>query len=197
MDPGVKPVKKLRFAIAAAVFAVVASPAMAQLTTSATMDFVKAVTQRNGNKATELLDNNPPSIVNGRDEAGNTALIIVINRQDVDWTGFLIDRGADVNLAGKNGDTPLIACARASFIEPLGWLLQHGAKIDATNRSGETALIVATQMRNTKMVRALLLAGANPDKADSAAGLSARDYAARDTRSRQMLQIIESYKPKR
>lgn len=189
--------KKLRFAIAAAVFAVVASPAMAQLTTSATMDFVKAVTQRNGNKATELLDNNPPSIVNGRDGAGNTALIIVINRQDVDWTGFLIDRGADVNLAGKNGDTPLIACARANFIEPLGWLLQHGAKIDATNRAGETALIVATQMRNSKMVRALLLAGANPDKADSAAGLSARDYAARDTRSRQMLQIIESYKPKR
>src|SRR5690349_1016240 len=102
------------------------------------MDFVKAVTQRNGNKATELLDNNPPSIVNGRDGSGNTALIIVINRQDVDWTGFLIDRGADVNLAGQNGDTPLIACARASFIEPLGWLIQHGAKIDATNRAGET-----------------------------------------------------------
>ena len=188
--------KKLRFAIAAVVFAVGASPAMAQLTTSATIDFVKAVQQRNGPKATELLDNNPPAIVNGRDDAGNTALIIVILRQDVDWTGFLIDRGADVNMAGRNGDTPLIACARANFVEPLGWLLQHGAKVDATNRAGETALIIATQMRNTKMVRALLLAGANPDKTDAAAGLSARDYAARDTRSKQMLQIIESYKAK-
>ena len=76
-------------------------------------------------------------------------------------------------------------------------LIQHGAKIDAANRAGETALIVATQMRNTTMVRALLLAGADPDKTDSAAGLSARDYAARDNRSRQLLQIIESYKAKR
>jgi hypothetical protein len=46
------------------------------------------------------------------------------------------------------------------------------------------------------MVRTLLAAGANPDKTDSAAGLSARDYAARDGRSREILQAIEARKPK-
>jgi uncharacterized protein len=41
------------------------------------------------------------------------------------------------------------------------------------------------------MVRLLLKAGANPDKRDSVAGLSARDYAAQDGRSSAILGIIE------
>ena len=45
-------------------------------------------------------------------------------------------------------------------------------------------------------VKSGLHAGANPDLTDSAAGFSARDYARRDTRSRQILQLIESKKPK-
>jgi ankyrin repeat protein len=61
---------------------------------------------------------------------------------------------------------------------------------------GETPLIVAVQQRQVPIIRVLLGAGANPDKADSAAGLSARDYAARDTRSRQILQMIEASRPK-
>ena len=188
--------KRLGFAIAVAALAGAVSPALAQSGVSASYEFVKAVEQSNGAKATQLLESNPPGIVNGRDNAGNTPLIVAIARQDVDWTGFLIDKGADVNLAGKNGDTPLIAAARASFPQPLGWLLQAGAKVDATNRMGETPLIVAVQQRDLKMVRALLLAGADPDKTDSAAGLSARDYATRDTRSRQILSAIEARKPK-
>ena len=46
------------------------------------------------------------------------------------------------------------------------------------------------------MVRLLLSAGANPDKTDNAAGLSARDYAARDSRSREIQQAIQAKKPK-
>jgi ankyrin repeat protein len=61
---------------------------------------------------------------------------------------------------------------------------------------GETALIIAVQQRQLPMVQMLLAAGANPDKTDNAAGLSARDYAARDSRSRNILQAIESKKPK-
>jgi ankyrin repeat protein len=61
---------------------------------------------------------------------------------------------------------------------------------------GETPLIVAVQQRQASMVRVLLAAGANPDRPDSAAGLSARDYAARDGRSREIIQMIEAKKPK-
>jgi hypothetical protein len=38
----------------------------------------------------------------------------------------------------------------------------------------------------------LLAKGADPDRKDAAAGYSARDYAKRDTRSRDILGAIES-----
>jgi ankyrin repeat protein len=190
-------VKKIHFAIsaAAALFTGLAEPAVAQMGASAGYEFVKAVRDRNGGKANELIQSNPPGILNTRDGSGDTALIIAIARDDATWTGFLINKGADVNLAGKGGETPLITAARTGFEEAVDWLLEAKAKIDAANRMGETALIVAVQQRNAPLVRRLLAAGANPDKADSAAGLSARDYARRDTRSRQILQLIEAKKP--
>jgi ankyrin repeat protein len=57
-------------------------------------------------------------------------------------------------------------------------------------------LIVAVQLRQIPIVRFLLNHGADPDKVDAAQGFSARDYATRDNRSRQILQLIEAKKPK-
>ena len=191
---GVKSVNKLAFAVAALTFAAFGAPAAAQLT-SARVDFVKAIHSRDGNKVMQLLNENPPGLVDARDGDGNTPLIITIARRD-DWAGFLLNRGADPNLAGKGGETPLIAAARVGFFDAVSWLLNAGAKVDAENRMGETALIIAVQQRQAQIVRKLLTAGADPDKTDSAAGLSARDYAVRDSRSRQILQLIEATKPK-
>jgi ankyrin repeat protein len=98
-------------------------------------------------------------------------------------------------MPGENGDTPLIAAARAGFADAVDWLVQLKARIDETNRSGETALIIAVQRRQVAIVRALLNAGANPDKTDSVAGYSARDYAKRDNRTPEMLKLIEAKKP--
>ena len=170
-----------------------ASPASAQVT-SAKIEFVKAIEARNGPKVVELLKENPPGLVDARDDDGNTPLIITIARQD-DWTSFLLNEGADPNLAGRNGDTPLIVAARIGYMDAIGWLLEEKAKVDLPNRMGETPLIVAVQQRQIGAIKALLQAGADPDKKDTAAGFSARDYAARDSRSRQILQLIEAKKP--
>ena len=98
------------------------------------------------------------------------------------WTGFLLNKGADPNLAGKGGDTLLIAArALSASNEAIEWLIGVGARVDGANRRGETPLIVAVQLRDVPAVRLLLSAGANPDKSDSVAGYSARDYALRDT----------------
>jgi ankyrin repeat protein len=86
----------------------------------------------------------------------------------------------------------MIAAARVGFGEALPWLVGLGAKVDATNRAGETALIVAVQQRNAPIVEFLLKAGANPDKTDNAQGYSARQYAQRDPRARDILQLITS-----
>ena len=61
---------------------------------------------------------------------------------------------------------------------------------------GETPLIIAVQQRNLPIVRVLLGEGADPDRTDHAAGYSARDYATRDPRARDILKMIEDKKPK-
>ena len=171
------------------------APAASQQLTSKSYDFIQAVQKSNGDKATQLLNDNP-RIVNSRDGQGDTALIIAISREDPDWTGFLLRKDADVNLGGHGGDTPLIAAARVGFEDAIEWLIGLGAKVDSANRMGETPLIIAVQQRQTQIVRILLEHGANPDKPDTAAGYTARDYAARDNRGRQILQMIEAKKPK-
>ena len=187
--------KKLRFVIAAGLLSALSVPAMAQMNPPSA-EFVKAVKDKNGNKVTDLLQSNPPGILNSRDGDGNTALIIAIQRQDSDWTQFLIGKGADIDLPGKGGDTPLIASARAGFEEAIEWLVGEGAKVDEANRAGETPLIVAVQQRDLRMVRILLSAGADPDKTDNAQGFSARQYAERDPRARQILETINARRPK-
>jgi uncharacterized protein len=185
---------------AAAALAALPSPAAAQMGMGPGyqgLAFVDAVKNRDGSKAQEVLAANSTSaIVNARDGDGNTALIIAVARRDSEWTGFLLNKGADPDLAGKAGDTPLIIAARLGFDQAVEWLLGMGAKVDGTNRMGETALITAVEQRQTPIVRLLLEAGADPDKADHAAGYSARDYAQRDTRSRDILQLINAKKPK-
>jgi ankyrin repeat protein len=191
---GHKVVKQLGFALFMAA-ALVPAPAVAQALTTATYDFIDAVKKSDGNKAIDLLNQHPSGLVDARDADGNTALIIAISRSDENWTGFLLNKGADPNLKGKGGDTPLIAAARVDFLEAAQWLLGMGAKVDEDNRMGETPLIVAVQRRDAPLVKLLLDHGANPDKSDSAAGYSARDYAARDSRAREILKLIEDKKP--
>ena len=187
--------KHLGFAILVA-GSIIASPAAGQNLTTASYDFIQAVKKSDGDKALGVLASNPPGIVNTKDDQGNTGLLIAISRTDEQWTAFLLNKGADPNLAGKGGDTPMIAAARVSFAAAMEWLAGLGAKIDQSNRKGETPLIIAVQQRNAPIVKFLLEHGANPDRTDAAAGYSARDYAQRDTRSRDILKLINDKKPK-
>jgi ankyrin repeat protein len=182
---------RILFAIAAFGLAV---PSAAQMGGYDGAQFVKAIQDGNSSNAAKLLQAQP-TLVNARDLNGQTALIAAINNRDHEWTGYLLQQGADPNMPGENGDTPLIAAARAGFADAVDWLVQLKARIDETNRSGETALIIAVQRRQVPIVRALLNAGANPDKTDSVAGYSARDYAKRDNRTPEMLKLIEAKKP--
>jgi ankyrin repeat protein len=186
--------KFLKFAIGSIALATMVAPAVAQNVDSGS-EFIEAIRARDGNKATEVLSAHP-NVIDAKDGKGDTALVIAVGRSDDDYTAFLLSKGADPNKPGNGGNTPLITAARNGFGQGVAWLLGQGAKVDGTNRMGETALIVAVQQRQTAIVRALLAAGANPDKTDNASGYSARDYAQRDNRSRDILRIIEATKPK-
>jgi uncharacterized protein len=187
--------KSLNIFLAASGLALLSTPVVAQLKGDDAHDFIDAVQKRDGNKATDLIQSHP-TLVDTKDDKGDTGLIIVIRGGDGDWTGFMLRNHADPNMQGAGGDTPLITAARAGFDEAVPWLLGLGAKVDGTNRAGETPLIIAVQQRDTRLVKALLDAGADPDHTDHVAGYSARDYATRDTRARDILKLINDKKPK-
>jgi uncharacterized protein len=186
--------KLLKIALGACAVSMFCAPVFAQEGPDG-YEFVKAVQKRDGNKATQLV-NDHPTVIDAKDPKGDTGLIVAIRGGDATWTGFLLDKGADPNLQGAGGDTPLITAAKGSFDEAADLLITIGAKVDTANRSGETALIIAVQQRDLRLVRLLLSHNANPDRADSVAGYSARDYAGRDPRARDILKLINDKKPK-
>ena len=171
------------------------APVAAQIGGTNGEAFLTAVREVDGNKATELLDGRGSTVLAYRGAKGETALNIVARRRDSTWLGFLIGRGADPNAGDDRGETPLIIASRLGWEDGASTLLGHGAGVDRANRLGETALIVAVQARQLNLVRMLLESGANPDKKDTAAGYSARDYSKRDSRSTELLRLIESVKP--
>ena len=169
------------------------APALAQFSDS--FNFLKSVRDRDGNKATEIISKPGNVIIDTRDpQSGETALHIVARARDIGWMSFLLSRNAKTDMRDENGDTALMITAQIGFIEGAQMLLKRRANVDLSNASGETPLIRAVQNRDSTMVRALLLAGANPDKTDTGAGLSARDYATRDRRSTSILKIIDDTK---
>jgi ankyrin repeat protein len=174
------------------------APAVAQgFDTSEGEAFLKAVEEGDNNKAIPLLEEPGSRVVNYRGYKGETALHIATRKREVTWVGYLLKKGADPNVGDAKGDTALIIAARIGFEEAADYMVRLGARVDATNRRGETALIVAVQQRQPRIVELLLKAGANPDKADHAAGYSARDYAKRDTRNPGILRLIDSVKTNR
>ena len=168
------------------------APAVAQNQGSEGEAFLKAIEEGDSATAVPLAEVPGSHVVNYRGYAGDTALHIATRKRELDWVGFLLTRGADPNIGDTQGDTPLIIAARIGFDDAANYMLRLGARPDTANRRGETALIVAVQQRRPEIVKLLLQASANPDKTDHAAGYSARDYAKRDTRNRDLLKLIET-----
>lgn len=182
-------------ALAAAAAASLAVPAAGQAGGYEGAQFVKAIQDGKTDDAVKLF-NAQPGLVNARDFNGLTALLAAINNRDDQWAGYLLQQGADPNMTGPKGETPLMAASRLGLTQIVDWLLEMGARVDGENKMGETALIVAVQTRQVPIVQVLMDAGANPDKADSAQGYTARDYARMEKRTPKLLQIIEAKKPK-
>ena len=180
----------LRFAVLGAAAMSLSAPASAQFSDS--YNFLKAVKDRDGEEATKYLSQPGSVIVNTRDiSTGETALHIVVERRDNIWLGFLLQKGANPNLADKEGMTPLLLATQLRFVDGVRTLLAKKARVNDTNKQGETALIRAVQLRDAELVRLLLANGADPDRTDTLAGKSARDYAKQDRRTAGILAEIE------
>ena len=153
--------------------------------------FLKAVQDKDVEKADELLGKPGSVLINSRDlTSGRTGLHIATDRRDVVWLVYLLNRKANPNIADNRGVTPLMRASQLGFYEGLEHLINSGARVDAVNSTGETPLMLAVHRRDATMMRVLLEAGADPDRTDNS-GRSARDYAALDGRTGQLLAEIE------
>jgi uncharacterized protein len=164
-----------RGAIASAIALALAVPAAAQFQSEG-YQFLEAVKESDGDKATEMLSKPGTQIVNTRDiTSGDTGLHIAVARSDALWVRFLLQRGADPNLRNKKGATPLQLATALGFTDGVAALIKGGASIYIADQTGETPLITAVHARNLALVRLLLEKGADPDRNDNS-GRSARNY---------------------
>ncbi|KQN81205.1 hypothetical protein ASE90_06385 [Sphingomonas sp. Leaf67] len=154
--------------------------------------FLKAVRDEDGNKVNDILGQPGQTIINTKDRStGESALHIVAKNGNLTYLRFLLAKGANPNIQDNRGNTPALLAVEAGSVEAINALVARKANLNLGNSSGETPLIRAVQLRNVDMVRTLIAAGANPDQPDVMAGLSARDYAKRDTRTPVLLKTID------
>jgi len=154
--------------------------------------FLEAVRKGDGNAVIAMLDQPGQQIVNARDvTSGEGAIHIVVKRGDAPYLRYLLAKGADPNLRDGNGETPMTLAVQAGQPDMVQILAASKANANLGNNAGETPLIRAVQRRDLPLVRAILAAGGNPDQADHLAGMSARDYAKRDSRSLAILKTLE------
>ena len=189
--------KSSLYVVALSAFLMLPTAVSAQFSDS--YNFLKAVRDRtkDGNKAIDMMSKPGSVIIDTKDiTTGESALHIVTRERDVAWINFLLSRGARVDIRDAQGNTPLMIATQIRFIEGASAFIKRRAQVDLANSGGETPLMRAVQQRDPAMVRLLLNAGANPDRVDSMAGLSARDYAKRDTRAVAILKIIEEPRTK-
>lgn len=155
--------------------------------------FLQAVRDTKGDEVTRMLDQPGSRIVNTRDvSSGEGALHIVIRRGDTTYLTYLLSRGANPDLADNHGETPLLLAVGTGDVAMVNALLDHHANVNLANNSGETPLIRAVQKRDLPMMHVLLAAGASPDQTDHLAGMSARDYARRDTRTPALARELDA-----
>lgn len=183
------------FRVALLLAALAPGAAIAQYSDS--YNFLKAVRDKDGAKATTLVAKPGTTIIDTRDvSTGETALHIVVKRRDIQWLAFLLAKGARPDLRDAQGNTPLMVATQLGWSDGLSLLAQRRANVDLGNNLGETPLIRAVQNHDLTSVKLLLLAGADPNKRDSGSGLSARELAQRDPRAGTILRAIEDAKPK-
>ena len=180
------------WALACVLAAALLAPSPAEAQFSKSYKFLEAVRKKKGDEVQDALNEPGSQIVNTRDiTTGETALHIVTARRDLTWMNFLSAKGANVNLSDARGTTALQLAVSLGFPEGVELLVTQKARIDDPNASGETPLIAAVHRRDIALMRLLLKAGADPDRADNS-GRSARDYALLGGRSSALVSEIEN-----
>ena len=99
-------------------------------------------------------------IVDETNERGNTALMVTASKDYGDIAQFLLEEGADPNLADRSGNTALIVASLKGRTDIVEMLLNAEADPNIADKYGNTALMLASARGHTATVDMLLAAGA-------------------------------------
>ncbi|MCA1749826.1 MAG: ankyrin repeat domain-containing protein [Sphingomonadales bacterium] len=191
-----------RFVIPALVGAAIAvpvstiAPPTAQAQYSNTYNFFQGIRDRDFAAVEAAVDAPGSTVINVREgESGDAAIHIVTRRRDTSYLLYLLRARANPNLANRDGNTAMHIAAQIGYEDGIHWLNVVEANVDIRNNRGETPLILAVQQRNEAVIRRLIEAGADPDVPDNVVGMSARDYAERDSRGARLLALLDQAQP--
>ncbi|EXI92498.1 MAG: ankyrin repeat protein [Candidatus Accumulibacter sp. BA-94] len=144
--------------------------------------------------------------INSVDAAGNTLLMQSVQRENMDFLDYLVQRRARLNTRNRNGETalslaaykgllpfakrlveagadvnlygwsPLVYAAFSGRTAVVEYLLTKGAEVNATTPNGSTALLFAARFGHLEVVELLLRNKADPNMANDR-GATAIDWA--------------------
>ena len=181
------------FRLAASTALVLAAvPAAAQQQTSDSHEFLEAVRKADGTKVNQYLGNTSLRLINAKDRStGEGAIHIVAKRRDQLYLRVVLQQDdVNKNLQDRDGNTALLIAADQGWSEGVSILLKYGANVNTPNNAGQTPLIRAVLSHQEEVVRQLVKGNADPDRADYQTGMSARDYAKRESRYPTIAKLI-------
>ena len=148
-------------------------------------------TLRHGSlKSFELIAKQPKLKLNVFNSHGESALMLLCLKGELELAKMLITRDADINHPGW---TPLHYAATGGHAAIIQLLLDESAYIDAESPNGTTPLMMAARYGNEKAVQLLLNEGAD-HQLKNQLGLTALDFAVQGRRpeSIKLLQALSS-----
>eukprot|EP00752_Nemacystus_decipiens_P006506 g5858.t1 len=114
-----------------------------------------------------------------RDKAGWTPLMIASGNGHTAFMRFLLDEGVDPSIANNSGRTAMHRAAARGKDKALKLLISKKAKVDGRDKCGYTALHLAAMHDEAEAMRTLLEAGADVEVKDSL-GYTAKHFCSSD-----------------
>jgi uncharacterized protein len=102
-----------------------------------------------------------PTLPDGVDTHGRTALWFAADRGDLRSTALLLRKGADANFADKESETPLLRALSASRADVAELLIASIKMVDQPTSAGNTPLMMAAKAGLVGPVKALIERGAS------------------------------------